>query len=536
MESGRALHKSRSFRNKIIYTLCIIFLMIPMFLLSQPSSGRGSGGEHGSPGGLLERLRSEDKINVEDVGEVNMTAETVRLGTFGLNGVAQMMLWQKAEEAKKKKDWSTLAATLNQLIILNPHLESVWRFQGWNLAYNVSVECDNYKDRYEWVKRGIRFLESGTKYNPRSIRITWDVGWTTAQKISRSDERVQFRQLFREDDEFNKDRPLEERDSWIVGRLWYRKAEALNEKEGVDLGTISPTLFFSYAPNAQAYYSDNIEQDGIFDHRARRAWETFSAEWKAFGEKELDSATGDKMRLEDEEKERAKADMYREQLEALSPGLYQRLVDTKRARLTPLELEAVDTPFEERTADQHNIASDASEKIRVSNEEWAGNLPPDLRTKGMELAKLLDAASQQAQLIRRYRMIVNYKFWRLRGQLEKTDEIMEARRLIYEADIAFMDGDLVSAKDNYDAALRLWNQMIRTEQFDEIIDEEMFGSDLRELIDKYEIILSQLNQTLPADFPLREVLERTSPTDDALLYDMRRRLIQDEQRGFQMIQ
>ena len=498
--------------------------MLPMFWLSRPSTPARSDGQAGSPGGKLEELRRENKLNVEDLGEVNMAAQTMRLGAFGLDGVAQMILWQKADEYKKKKDWTNLAATLNQLIVINPHLETVWRFQGWNLAYNVSVECDNYRDRYMWVIKGIRFLENGTKYNPMSIRITWDVGWTTAQKISRSDEKLQFRQLFRKDDDFFASHPeikVAERDSWLVGKYWYLAAEQLVEK-GADLQTISPTLFYSHRPNAQAYYSENVQTDGDFGIRAKNAWNDFQAEWKAYGEKDIPSVDGIMMRLKDEESEAVRAEGYREQLDALQPGLYKRLVDTKRARLTPEELLAVDTPFEERTADQHNIGSEASEKIRVSNTEWAQNLPVDLRTKGMKLAKLLDEASTQEKLIHRYRLIVNYKYWYLRGELETTPEIQQARKLIYDADIAFENGDLVTAKNNYDFALRLWNQVIRTDRFDEIIDEEMFGSDLRELIDKYDIILEQCNERRPADFPLREVFERTNPTDDAVLSDMRR--------------
>ncbi len=41
-----------------------------------------------------------------------------------------------------KKDWTNLSATLNQLTKVQPHFISVWRFQGWTLAYNCSTEFD----------------------------------------------------------------------------------------------------------------------------------------------------------------------------------------------------------------------------------------------------------------------------------------------------------------------------------------------------------------------------------------------------------
>ena len=236
MSAPQSVH-TRPFRNKMIYLGCIIALIFPIYMLSQPASET-------SVGGFLEHQRNE-AVDIKDLGEINMAAETMRLGTFGMDGIAQMMLWQKADEYKKKKEWTKLAATLNQLIVLNPHLETVWRFQGWNLAYNISVEQDNYNDRYFWVKKGMSFLERGTKYNPRAIRLTWDVGWTTSQKINKSDERDFFRKLYRNDPDVT-DVPgahdaagfqVGKRDGWLVGKWWYKKAEALHDVEGVDLQT-----------------------------------------------------------------------------------------------------------------------------------------------------------------------------------------------------------------------------------------------------------------------------------------------------------
>ncbi|MDO4549673.1 MAG: hypothetical protein Q4C96_00300 [Planctomycetia bacterium] len=512
--------RTRSFRNKLIYSGCIVILILPMFWLGQPAT-IGVDGESSTKGGKLEQLRQESKISELEIGEVNMAGEAIRLGTFGLDGVATLVLWQKAEDFKKKKDWTNLSATLKQLILLVPHFETVWRFQGWNLAYNVSVECDNYKDRYDWVIEGIRYLERGTRYNQKSIRITWDVGWTTAQKISKSDERVQFRQLFRQDDDFNKDRPLEERDSWLVGKEWYLKAVDLHTKQGVDLQTISPTLFFSHAPNAQAYYAENLQTEGHFDMKTLMAWQDFAQEWKEYGQREIPTADSQTVRLYDQEELQQQAEDARQQLEALQPGLYDRLVAAKRAKLTPQELAVVDKKMEEMTADEVNLSSEAKEKIRVSNTEWATELPSDLRNEGLLLAKRIDTSTMQARLIQRSRMIVNYRFWQLTGILEQTPEIMEARKLIYEGNQAYASGDLVVAKNNYERAIQNWASVVAKPEFKEITDEDLFGTELREIIDKYEIILNQRNETLPENFPLKEVIQKTRKTDDAILRQMR---------------
>jgi len=481
-----------------------------------------------------------------------MAAETVRLGTFGLDGVAQMLLWQKADEYKKKKDWTKLAATLNQLIMLNPHLESVWRFQGWNLAYNVSVEHDNYEERYFWVKKGIKFLERGTEYNPNSIRVTWDVGWTTSQKIGKSDERVFFRRLYRDDKDPNITDPpirMSRRDSWLVGKWWYKQAESLHVEKGVDLETISPTLFFSYAPLAQAYYADNLEQDGNFIYAgsasgnaggasdgAQMAWNQFNSEWKAFGELSLNSAFGEPMKLIEQEMQEELAETKRKELDALDPGRYEYLVNIKRARLTQEERNALSIPLEARSADVQNIASAAEEKIKVSNDEWAQNLPMEKRQRGQQLAKELDAANDQAKLIRRYRLIVNYQYWDLRGELEKIPSIIEARKLAYEADKLYENNELREAVAKYDRAFALWVEVINSEErFKDILQEDLFASDLRSMYDKYVLIRTQDDPNLREEdirrtFPLKKVLE-TAPTDDGEVEMMRMRREHNMKQG-----
>ncbi|MDO4627930.1 MAG: hypothetical protein Q4C70_01970 [Planctomycetia bacterium] len=545
MSAPQSVH-SRPFRNKMIYLGCIIALIFPIYWLSQPASET-------SVGGFLEHQRRGQAADIKDLGEINMAAETMRLGTFGMDGIAQMLLWQKADEYKKKKDWTNLAATLNQLIVLNPNLETVWRFQGWNLAYNISVEQDNYQDRYFWVKKGLNFLERGTLYNPRSIRVMWDVGWTTSQKIGKSDERKYFRELYKND----KDAPVPDvnlfpvgkRDSWLVGKWWYKQTETLHVEKGVDLQTISPTLFFSYAPLAQGYYADNLEQDGNFVYAnspsgnsggvaesAQTAWNMFNNEWKGFGGLSLNSAFGEPMKLVEQEEMEALVETRRKELDALSPGKYEHLVNIKRARLTQEERNALNIPLEARSAEMQNLASEAEAKIKVSNDEWAQNLPMEKRKKGQEIAKQLDAADAQAKLVRRYRMIVNYEYWNLRGELEKLPEIIEARKLVYDADKMYENNELRQAVANYDRAFQIWYDVIHgDEKFREILDEDLFASDLRDMYDKYVLIRTQDDPNLREEdirrtFLMKKVLE-TAPTDDGTVETMRLRRERNLKRG-----
>ena len=192
----------QNFIRKVIYMALMAALLLPLSLLSQPSTVAVEG-RPATPGGILARERDEFKLGQGNLGKIDPASETIKLATLGMRGVAANLLWSKAEECKLKEDWTGLSATLEQIANLQPNYISVWRFQAWNLSYNISAEWDDYHDRYYWVIKGIEFLEKGIDYNAHEPRLLTDVGWFSSHKIGKSDERLQYRRLFREDDEFH---------------------------------------------------------------------------------------------------------------------------------------------------------------------------------------------------------------------------------------------------------------------------------------------------------------------------------------------
>src|SRR5262249_30025439 len=145
-------------------------------------------------------------------------------------------LWDKSNEYKKREDWDNLSATLEQIARLQPNFITVWEHQAHNMSYNVSVEFDDYRQRYHWVKKGIDYLIDGTEFNRNEPKLLWFVGWMVGQKIGRSDERVQFRRMFRDDKEFHSlfarhgidvqvaKGPDGKPDNWLASRLWYERS------------------------------------------------------------------------------------------------------------------------------------------------------------------------------------------------------------------------------------------------------------------------------------------------------------------------
>lgn len=494
------MNKNASFRRKTIYACILALLLIPLFLLSQPASP-GIDGQGGTSGGALAQLRTRYHLDESELGDVDLVATTFRL--FGLTPIADTILWNAANEYKMKKDWISLSATLKQMARLMPHYESVWRFQGWNLAYNVSAEFDDYRQRYHWVIEGLKFLEKGVSMNQKSIRLTWDVAWHTSQKIGKSDERVQFRRLYRADDDLHGSRPIELRDCWLVGKEWYHQAESIVTDEN-PLGKISPVLFYSNAPMNQMSYADNLEKDGRFDEKVEREWKKAEDEWHDFGQRNIETSQGQIIKLNDPDKYAEKEKTLAEELEKIEPELRKNMISERRKQLTPEQAAAYDKDWSERNAEEINLANEAEEILRITNMQLAEKMSANNIEHGKKVAQELDNAKEQTVWIERYRDIVNFNYWKFRAEFEQLPDIIQARKLIYEGKKAFRQGDPKVPKENYDKAFALIKKQLDT-NFKGFDSEDAFQIDFKSDMETYLKILEQNNETLNEDFILYDL-------------------------------
>src|SRR5690606_3815701 len=99
-------------------------------------------------------------------------------------------------ELRSQKNWSELERTAESIVLLQPHYWNVWDAQAWNLAYNVSAEFDDVRDRFFWVKQGAKFLQRGIDRNQKVPEMWHYLGEFVGRKIGYSDERDMFRKFF----------------------------------------------------------------------------------------------------------------------------------------------------------------------------------------------------------------------------------------------------------------------------------------------------------------------------------------------------
>ena len=424
-----------------------------------------------------------------------------------------MLFRSKAGNYRMKKDWTNLSATLNQIAKLEPHFITVWQHQAWNLSFNVSAEFDGYRDRYHWVIEGIKFLKRGVTLNRHEPRLVADVGWFIKQKIGYSDEAKQFRVLFREDDDFHADdeefggsRPPEFRDNFLVGKYWFRRAERLVDG-GASLRKTAPLVFFSHRPMCQMSYAQFLEKDGVFGEKAKLAWKKAEQEWHEFGARGLPAGKGDTIRLNDEEMHLATIVELNAKLDEMGPGVREAIRKQKYRLLTDEQREAYETPPEKLTRETYYLSREAAAALNVTPDEVARRITGPDRKEARKMAKQIKEADKLARLIAADRGTINFVYWRMRAQMEQTDETRAARELIYKGNAAARKGYLPSAKDYYDAGLAKWRELLDREDFSFLVREANTVDDLIEIIDKYRLLLEMRDEPFPKDFILQDVLD-----------------------------
>ncbi|MEO0529954.1 MAG: hypothetical protein AAF266_05170 [Planctomycetota bacterium] len=497
------MNRRSSFTRKVAYGVAIAVLLFPLSLLSAPAT-------IDSEGGTLAQLRAENALSQADLGEIDPASETIKLATLGLRGLAVQILWDRATHYKKVEDWTNLTATLEQLAKLQPNFVTFWKYQSWNLSYNVSVEFDDYKDRYYWVRRGIQFLEQGVKYNRDSPALLWELGWVLGQKVGRADEKVQYRRLFKADDEYHPvDRTPAERDNWLVSKKAYLESVAAVDERGKSLGKKSPAIFYSSSAKSQMNYSEAIEDEGLFD-TAVAGWKKAGDEWRDFGNVPIEHSQGKILIFNDQEYLEEEVGRLEDELNGIAGNLEEQVINDGKAKMTDEQREAWETPAAERTEEQSELYYEANQYVRVTPEKLAAKaaeLAPDKARAAKEIAAELADKSQTLRFVKNYKDTTNYDYWALRCAFEPTKSAVAARRLIYDANRKFREeGDPISAKELYEEAFDRWAEVF--EEFPDLLDPEgTTGDDVMVFIYEYKEVLEQLDEEIADDFPLWEIIE-----------------------------
>jgi len=160
-------------RDKVIWFVCIV-LAAALFIAA---------------GAQLDFINTER----EDMGLIldkpenvppSLAFATVATGAF--RGLLVDVLWIRADKLKEQGQFFDAKQLAEWITILQPRFATVWEFQAWNMAYNISVTIPETRpdQRWRWVKNGYELLrDKGIEKNPRSILLYRELARTFQHKI-----------------------------------------------------------------------------------------------------------------------------------------------------------------------------------------------------------------------------------------------------------------------------------------------------------------------------------------------------------------
>ena len=519
------MNKNSLFR-KTAYIVIVVMLLLPLFAMGRPGSG------------LIGQLRTKHKMGQANLGKLDPTSESMRLATLGMKGIASTILWLRADYYKEEKYFDRFSATLNQISLLQPHFISVWEFQAHNLGYNVAPEYEDYRQRYEWIKKGIDYLIRGTKFNERKPMLQYVLGQQYfGSKMGKADEKIQYRSLYKNDTDFHeylKDQGLvgldtgghgydQKPDNWLTGKLWLNQATDLYEA-GAAIKK-SPHLLYSYSPAWRMYYADAIESEGILDASASLAWKQSGEEWSQFGTKSLyQLGQGKDLTLLSQSRVRSEIDSLQSALNELTASAMPKAVENLRKTISPEELKIYDTPKELRDPNDDATYYSVAARTTPTAQQLASQLEKGQQVEVLNLSNKINQSTEFLKLIDSYRSQVNYEYWELRAKIEQRDEMIKARYLTYEADKLIDVADIKGALELYEQAWVLWDWIFR--RYPTMMTDDV-GDDVEKSLGRYKKLV---DKDLDKNFVLFDFLEVRRFKSDPMLDEQGEKIIRDWQQ------
>jgi hypothetical protein len=102
----------------------------------------------------------------------------------GFRGLISNFLWMRADTLQMNDQFFEAAQLANWITDLEPHYSQVWAYEGWNMAWNISVKFKDFSDRWRWITNGMVLLrDRGLQYNPDNVVIYQQLAWIFQNKM-----------------------------------------------------------------------------------------------------------------------------------------------------------------------------------------------------------------------------------------------------------------------------------------------------------------------------------------------------------------
>lgn len=139
-------------------------------------------------GKINEGRRSLNMYGVESPTATAPPEYAFWIQAFGsFRGLVTNYAFIRAEEAKRAGRYFDAMQLASWICKLQPRFPSVWEFQSWNMAWNISVTTYTPEERWNWVYNGAKLIrDEGLRYNPRAVNLYRQLAWIFVNKMSES--------------------------------------------------------------------------------------------------------------------------------------------------------------------------------------------------------------------------------------------------------------------------------------------------------------------------------------------------------------
>ena len=141
----------------------------------------------------------------------------------------------------------------------------------------------------------------------------------------------------------------------------------------------------------------------------------------------------------------------------------------------------------------------------------ARDAPADVRDEARRLAREYVEAKETADIIDRYRDIVNFDFWRACCEAEVTEPALRAREATWRGEREYDAARLQPAKKAFEEAFAAWREVLDASPV--LRADDLTAEDLADVVKKYRKVLDQLDEPFPQPFILQDMLDRAPPGD-----------------------
>ncbi len=134
----------------------------------------------------INQQRKDLQLVIQDDIYKNLPPEYGWISAFGgpLRAVFVNYLWIRAQALKEEGKYYESQQLARWICTLQPRFPEVWRFQAWEMSYNISVATHTAQERWQWVYNGIRLLrDEGIPNNDRVVALYQSLTWTWFHKV-----------------------------------------------------------------------------------------------------------------------------------------------------------------------------------------------------------------------------------------------------------------------------------------------------------------------------------------------------------------